>query len=894
MFSRPKAIAGAIPNIFGTFFILVAFLFYPDHGNAQQNRPIRPHPKTTIKYEVDEDGKMTSLPAGFALKNGSTYNFEITVKAPNQHFKDLVTYLKEKIKTAQDKLEDPNVTNGKSYSYLFGSQVEFDEFKRELDDLYNVLDAADPKTAFGATLGSDDFRYFLGRTFWDENLFGKIFNGKSNISATPINQDLSKDAKISGSQKVETDDFTVKIWIADLQRQFIAAYYNESRKQLAPILDTLRVKAFYKNTVEKEIPMLVARFKADSGKLVDLNKQNKQVICDPELYKNIADFKNRAQKNALINLLRYKWMANWVWYNEGDLKLNPMDFTDDKLLNLKTGYNDSLATYYDQYIKSAADLMATSKDLNNQKISVKLYDSLNRQRGNGKVIYSYDAENAAAKQQNKKSADDFAAYNTLINALKFRVLAEGTLSDYFLKSYDASDTLKRLKSNQVEAIPNETTMETNAYNLQSGQDFSVAETVTDAPETSKFMKDVNDFASLGSGLTDQASQAKAILSNVLPQLNKFTPILPSIALTPVVADRPSTLAVQDKVRLAQPPTQRGQRYYIQLKFEGDDLKILTLDKHNRRVVVYNISEDIIKSLHDKGLDDCGLLLANIKAEIKKNVAVGNLSFDNTGDFNDAVRSKLADVQSKVLFAIKDQLKQLDVETAFDQISSYYQLLKIAQLLQLSGAYILPPKKIAIKDGDDPQYFNKLVPVSAQTTSKQMALKLTVTDPDSKKDPLTKNDSYITSPSHWLTASLGIAYIFNEFTRNSATVTNGVITNTPDQAQVRLMGGIHFHLKPIIMTDNSFMGISSGNVLSRISLFGGVSFPDALNNLHAGLSLEPWPGLDLTGGVHYYRFTKYTIVDDQITDQHSYYVYNKFFVSLTIEPVTFVKLIGLFK
>ncbi len=157
------------------------------------------------------------------------------------------------------------------------------------------------------------------------------------------------------------------------------------------------------------------------------------------------------------------------------------------------------------------------------------------------------------------------------------------------------------------------------------------------------------------------------------------------------------------------------------------------------------------------------------------------------------------------------------------------------------------------------------------------------------------DNYKVSQPRWVMASMGLSYAFEKFRRNEAEVKEGKIVNVPDEDQARLVTGLNFYFVPILLTDSrAIWNLPGRQKVSRLSVFVGASFPKPLYNPQLGLSVEPWPGVKSTYGWHFYRKTAQTIVNDQLQNEESKYIYNSPFVSVSIEPLSFVKLIGLIK
>ena len=103
-------------------------------------------------------------------------------------------------------------------------------------------------------------------------------------------------------------------------------------------------------------------------------------------------------------------------------------------------------------------------------------------------------------------------------------------------------------------------------------------------------------------------------------------------------------------------------------------------------------------------------------------------------------------------------------------------------------------------------------------------------------------------------------------------------------------GLHTHLgKGLFLQEDKF---KAG--WSNWSIFTGIGIPDPLGNLYLGISFDPVPGLKLISGLHFYRYTKYSIINNEISDKSTIYRTSFPFLSLNIDPVSFIKAIGIFK
>lgn len=213
--------------------------------------------------------------------------------------------------------------------------------------------------------------------------------------------------------------------------------------------------------------------------------------------------------------------------------------------------------------------------------------------------------------------------------------------------------------------------------------------------------------------------------------------------------------------------------------------------------------------------------------------------------------------------------------------------------------MLPPSKIQVATDTVPNFRNTSIAFATETKAARKDAELSVVNAANDTLLYKKKESFKTAPHYRVLPSIGITHVFNSFRRSDATVNNGVVENTPDEDQWRLIAGLHiypFAGGMVRADDHNIIKLASNKhwkqVASRISLFTAASFPKPLHNLHLGASVDIWTGVKLSGGAHIYRYTSYTLLNNAITKEESNYIYNKGFISLSIDPVSFGKLVGI--
>jgi hypothetical protein len=143
-------------------------------------------------------------------------------------------------------------------------------------------------------------------------------------------------------------------------------------------------------------------------------------------------------------------------------------------------------------------------------------------------------------------------------------------------------------------------------------------------------------------------------------------------------------------------------------------------------------------------------------------------------------------------------------------------------------------------------------------------------------------------------SAGIAVTTTLYYEKSVSTTNGQLAVTNNSNQVGYLVGIHIYPCKYFTIDNSFLGFRNGHFWNRFSFYAGLGLPNPLNEYYGGISLDLVPGFKLIVGEHYYLYTRYQIVNNQIAKQANGVQTAGPFLSISLDPNAFVTLLGLFK
>ncbi|MBT2560568.1 hypothetical protein J7E50_06945 [Pedobacter sp. ISL-68] len=138
-------------------------------------------------------------------------------------------------------------------------------------------------------------------------------------------------------------------------------------------------------------------------------------------------------------------------------------------------------------------------------------------------------------------------------------------------------------------------------------------------------------------------------------------------------------------------------------------------------------------------------------------------------------------------------------------------------------------------------------------------------------------------------SVGIGYTFSDYNITSNTGSDLPTTELGDKFQFQ--AGLHWYFVNRLnkLNDRIFK-----NTDERFSLYVGLSLKKALENYYTGISYDIVPGVKLIVGAHFYKNNRFKIINNAVAEKASGISYAGLFTSLNLEPITIGKAIGLFK
>lgn len=861
------------------FSIVIPFRALAQSPKALDNNDV-------IKIRVDENGKITNIPTGFQLREGRKYNYVIEVAPPDKQEKALIKYFKEQLLSVYHRFQNPTDSATVIFKKLYEDDDHFKAYNQEFKNLYDLLDD-DPAKA-QTNLKKDSiprFTYLNGRIFLLKVLFDEVnvitVNvGDSSASATQAyNQTVT--LKLTDMPPIDRRNLLIRV--TDLKKKFLIAYYTESLKNstFSTFLEKVSPDQFYNKVIKADLNNILKN-KNEILKMIADPKAPLEV-CNPAVKAKLDELKKSYDQNDLVALVKSDWLKKWMWYTNGELKLNPFDFTDAGKLDLPDGFDKARAAEMNEYVKKSMERLKA--DGSEDRISIALFDSLNRQSGNGKDLYTFEKVNTLAKKANQDKFNAFQQGKKLIDSLTFLVAASKPGPDIYVKSFNAAQALVKSPQDDAVALPLDTRIQVMAYNVMSADTFKVTSKDVSITDESAASKNVGDVATGLSTAFSQAAIAAPLVQSITKGFSQDYKNTVQLAILPEANKRDAFHGA---------PDESVHQYRLDFKISGGKVGTELVVDGDELPLNKDVSDRVSGLLKKYFPQDCQNRIGQIWKSITTRLSVRALVYKGTADdFEDKQKQYYKDLNEQLNSLINAELTKIAAENA-ELVKQGDPLLEVAAYMVSHGNYLLPPKKLSLQDAPGkPTYVTSYKELEQKTAATLINLSLTYASKG--KGSYTRLDQIKQATPHWISASLGVAYVFDKFNRNDVSITNGVLTQSMDEDQVRLLAGINIYPKPIIYVDDRFIGRLRGwDLLSRFSVFVGCSFPKPLYNPHLGLSIEPWPSIKLTYGWHWYRKTDYTIVNDQIADQHYRYYYNSPFVSLTFDPVKFVALISSIK
>ncbi|MFB6457042.1 hypothetical protein ACE38W_17355 [Chitinophaga sp. Hz27] len=859
-------------------------------GQSGGRLPLRPG--DTIEIELDSTGRMKNDPGSFAMVAGGNYTIHLCVDLPESKRKELWDYVAGICdKTLKDL--DKNAQN----LLTFYSKAKIDEIKKDCKELRDILKSDHPLQAFSAS--KCDFRSFYSSDNHQKQLLDEILFSQLKITVR------CGDSVFTGSPGSILDKMVpytatsvegkIKIEMDDLKKQFIRAYYNRSRQGFADILNTLtysNINTILGRNVSAERDSAVALATA----IKDLKSP---LICDDEMWNHYQQLMKATTNVAQTGNRALDWMYHWIWYTGTTIRLNPLSFTDEALIPEDIEPEKEQVNDYNNYLNHTISLMQKSASLSPANLDYKTMNSLLDQRSSNSYKTTLHDKRVAENAGRAKSEQ--LIFST-INRTSFRSVDKKKSDDYQQYIYDAANSLKG--NSFPEVISTEKTIDIVIVNLTDQQDAAIKEdshTIDDRSSTAGDIAAIGDVFSeaFTGGSAAQKSIAaieKSLKAKDYQNSYKFQRTETSIKEVES-AKYYNAFYTSNDTLVAPPPGLTTKLNYTISSLERNGIILLTLTISGNETSE-KISNQTIRLLDSMGLEDCKFFQTIVLNDLKKKVPSRII----TGTGNKLEIDRIFDNELNRWDSIaKATIKALIAKSSRNTLTVVQQLKqKVAELDLQAGLfeyprYLLPPAAYKANNDTTPAYRNFFHVMNEQTKASKVSLDLSVKQQKDSVPLIHFRDNYKVSSPHHFTASVGLICVFpfDKMNRTTATMENGTIKVDRDDSRFRVFAGLHYHIKKILLADDRPVWKLRGNELwSRFSGFAGVSFPDPLYNPMTGISCDIWTGVKANTGVQWYRYTSYRVLNNQLQEEKSQYGFRGLYVGLSIEPVSFAKLIGL--
>jgi hypothetical protein len=579
---------------------------------------------------------------------------------------------------------------------------------------------------------------------------------------------------------------------------------------------------------------------------------------DPALVNEMQAFSAEAgdtlsRFTAIYNLLNSNWYKYWFWVRGGQIRLNPLDFSTDNLLNFSPQYvlnanGDSFNEYIDSVIRK-----------------YKLYDTVGKVdafrkilalKGSGNVLYYLKARLDSLTAANAQNQALYTITDQTLNSVQMPAKGkEEAKKDYYIYSVSSGfktedndpDYLSRpIFTDSIKRIV--------VVNLPTSSKLYLKENAKGIVDQSSFEAGVGNISALIIQAAAAISQYSTPLGAISTFLTAGSPVVNKLAPKPVLG--------------------AGLREGSQ----GIDLKS----------ALYSLTTVI--QFPVKYLKDNHIYIDRLYREIhiphilvqNANKLVNDLDGDNDQNQDETIITALQTVINDYLRVWKRYAKTVQ-DFNNDRLMA-------DNFLEIFTHSTLPADKLSPTTPKAPLLSSKILTTTTVVDSaiQKYDTLYSVTSSDTNKIDQFK---YKTGKTYRFQLSAGISYVAADYVQTKVATTNGQLSVSNSAQQYRFLVGLHVYLgKGLFLQDNR----AFGRLCERSSLFFGVGFPNPLENLYLGYSYDIWPGFKAVCGAYFFRNDRYTIQNNQVIEDQTRYNGTGPFFAIQIDPTSLLKALGFSK
>lgn len=663
-----------------------------------------------------------------------------------------------------------------------------------------------------------------------------------------INSALKKPLASVERDATQPGEMQFNLVVADAYKRWLVDYYNTSYKTDG--VSELEMDMAY---IEKwrQLEKHYQKAKAYAGELKEL--YGKVMDCSDKAnvmalkVDTIMQFEAKLPKAAELEIHRFLqktvFYQKWLWYSNGKLSMNPLMVTQPWRV-YPAGEPNSLIPPADVELFKSMDVDTALKRFSiTRRIVNKVPLPLSEDDNTRWNFYHYDAgyKYVTGRKQNKAALTDKEKVAFLI------------------------------------------------HNLPKDVSVSVAKTDEALKDMSAAAAELDNALSIFSGvITDVGGEADAV--SVLTGLLNFNR-LNALVSNAVISVPPDNIANLKDISFSLPLTSSSSdSTYVQQFFEEHEDAAFVMVNKFKVILVKNQDIDkkgIIRALtSDFGDEGCKGRCSILPDHVLDSFIVRDNCFALDYKDNKIKNSakKLQDRFECFLKALQECSEKIEAlsKRLNKKLEDYQPYLLITNRS-------LPPAGITVETDKNELYRTAVIYPEIPEAPKTGVYTMTATKKtgDGETSTVVAKQKIRFASLHYIDVSAGIA-----FTTSAYTIGKKNDNNLPERVpgeQFKVIAGLHIYPCGIFKIDNSF----PGEWKRRSSIFLGISIPKALDNYYLGYSYDWVPGIKTIAGLHFFQETRFKVLNNQVTEQASGLALAGPFISVNIQPATFIKALGLF-
>lgn len=465
------------------------------------------------------------------------------------------------------------------------------------------------------------------------------------------------------------------------------------------------------------------------------------------LYEEIDDFLNTLNASASIytllkGLIGRDWFKQWFWFQEGQLRLNPLDVTTDGYLQKVPQYDAKKSAIFNEYIDTVLARRIRYDTIGNAED----FKRLLAYQGTGRTQFSLREKIAALQAENAKSIDRLQKVDKLLNRVdipkeerEFYSLAK---NDDFASPLNKDEYLTRpLRGHEYKVIL--------VHNIPAGAKADLEQKNKEIPSRSAFQTGIDSLGSYFAQVAEFAVQlspygslftaAKAVSSQVIEE--------PLVPLSPAAGAFSSPKVIQ----------------HIEVKLRS-------------------------KSLFSKRLFD--VVRAELGPRVSENDVLFNEDYDETNIRHQKLVLLFLDTYGQRILRRWEDLRQ--------------DSLVLSHLDVIFSNSTLPVSELEKKEDKEPLYTTGIL--RTDKSDKPIEKTVTAYLYKEKDSTKLKTFVYKADRSYRFQVSAGVSYTIPDFVQSKAEEQGGSVAITNKAQHSRFTAGVHIHFgNGLYLQDNRVPG-----------------------------------------------------------------------------------------